>query len=287
MPAVALLVFREVLEAALIISVVCAATRGVPQRGSFVLGGIGLGVMGALLVAVGADYIASLAGGAGQDIFNAGVLLSAVVMIGWHVVWVSSHGRELAEHMQSVGGAVKAGSRSLTLLLTVVALAVLREGSEIVLFLYGMAAGGIGRGGLAAGIAVGVGAGAILGFALYFGLLRIPIKHFFSVTNAMLILLAAGLASTAAGFLVQSDLLPTWGSQVWNTSRLLSDDSLLGRTLGILIGYKAAPAGVQIVFYLVTAALLVAGLRWQQHLTSAPSPSASPVSREGSREALP
>ncbi len=287
MPAVALLVFREVLEAALIISVVCAATRGVPRRGSFVLGGIGLGVMGALLVAVGADYIASLAGGAGQDIFNAGVLLSAVVMIGWHVVWMSSHGRELAEHMQSVGGAVKAGSRSLTLLLTVVALAVLREGSEIVLFLYGMAAGGIGRGGLAAGIALGVGAGAILGFALYFGLLRIPIKHFFSVTNAMLILLAAGLASTAAGFLVQSDLLPTWGSQIWNTSHLLSDDSLLGRTLGILIGYKAAPAGVQIVFYLVTAALLVAGLRWQQRRTSAPSPSASAVPRESSHGALP
>jgi high-affinity iron transporter len=287
MPAVALLVFREVLEAALIISVVCAATRGVPRRGVFVLGGIGLGVMGALLVAVGADYIASLAGGAGQDIFNAGVLLSAVVMIGWHVVWMSSHGRELAEHMRSVGGAVKAGSRSLTLLLTVVALAVLREGSEIVLFLYGMAAGGIGRGGLAAGIALGVGAGAILGFALYFGLLRIPIKHFFSVTNAMLILLAAGLASTAAGFLVQSDLLPTWGNQIWNTSHLLSDDSLLGRTLGILIGYKAAPAGIQIVFYLVTAAQLVAGLRWQQRRASAISPSASPVSREGSHEALP
>jgi len=287
MPAVALLVFREVLEAALIISVVCAATRGVPRRGSFVLGGIGLGVMGALLVAVGADYIASLAGGAGQDIFNAGVLLSAVVMIGWHVVWMSSHGRELAEHIQSVGGAVKAGSRSLTLLLTVVALAVLREGSEVVLFLYGMAAGGIGRGGLAAGIAVGVGAGAMLGFALYFGLLRIPIKHFFSVTNAMLILLAAGLASTAAGFLVQSDLLPTWGSQIWNTSHLLSDDSLLGRTLGILIGYKAAPAGVQIVFYLATAALLVAGLLWQQRRASAPSPAASPVPREGSHEALP
>jgi len=287
MPAVALLVFREVLEAALIISVVCAATRGVPRRGSFVLGGIGLGVMGALLVAVGADYIATLAGGAGQDIFNAGVLLSAVVMIGWHVVWMSSHGRELSEHMRSVGGAVKAGARSLTLLLTVVALAVLREGSEIVLFLYGMAAGGIGRGGLAVGIAFGVGAGAILGFALYFGLLRIPIKHFFSVTNAMLILLAAGLASTAAGFLVQSDLLPTWGSQIWNTSHLLSDDSLLGRTLGILIGYKAAPAGVQIVFYLATAALLVAGLLWQQRRASAPAPAASPVPREGSHEALP
>jgi high-affinity iron transporter len=287
MPAVALLVFREVLEAALIISVVCAATRGVPRRGSYVLGGIGLGVLAALLVAVGADFIATLAGGAGQDLFNAGALLSAVVMIGWHVIWMSSHGRELAEQMRSVGGAVKAGSRSLTLLLTVVSLAVLREGSEVVLFLYGMAASGIGRVGLAAGIALGVGAGAAMGFALYFGLLRIPMQHFFSVTNAMLIVLAAGLASTAAGFLVQSDLLPAWGGQIWNTSHLLSDDSLLGRTLGILIGYKAAPAGIQIVFYLATAALLLAGHRWQQRRQPAPSRSASSVSREGRREALP
>jgi high-affinity iron transporter len=268
MPAVALLVFREVLEAALIISIVCAATRGVPRRGMFVTAGIGLGVVGALLVAFGAGFIANLAGGAGQDVFNAGVLLSAVLMIGWHVIWMSRHGREMAQHMQAVGGAVKAGSRSLTVLLTVVALAVLREGSEVVLFLYGMAAGGIGAWGLGSGIALGVGGGALMGFGLYFGLLRIPLKHFFSATNAMLMLLAAGLASSAAGFLVQSDLLPAWGAQVWDTSRFLSDDSVLGRTVGILIGYKAAPAGIQVAFYLATLALMVIGIRWQQRRVS-------------------
>jgi len=268
MAAVTLLVFREVLEAALIISIVCAATRGVPRRGLFVLGGIGLGVIGAVSVALGAGFIADFAGGAGQDLFNAAVLLAAVVMIGWHVVWMSSHGRELARHMQAVGGDVKAGSRSLSVLLTVVALAVLREGSEIVLFLYGMAAGGIGAAGMAAGIALGISGGALLGFTLYFGLLKVPLKHFFNVTNVMLILLAAGLASNAAGFLVQSDLLPTWGSQVWDTSRALADDSLVGKTLGILIGYKSAPEGIQIVFYVGTLALLLAGIRWQQRSLS-------------------
>ena len=272
MPAVALLVFREVLEAALIISIVCAATRRVPQRGTFIVGGIGLGVAGALLVAQGADFIANLAGGAGQDVFNAGVLLSAVLMIGWHVIWMSRHGREMAQQMQAVGGAVKAGSRSLTVLLTVVALAVLREGSEVVLFLYGMAAGGVGAAGFASGITFGISGGALMGFALYFGLLRIPLKHFFAATNAMLMLLAAGLASSAAGFLVQSDLLPAWGSRVWDTSHLLSDDSVLGRTVGILVGYKAAPAGIQVVFYLTTLALLVIGVRWQQRRASVHSP---------------
>jgi high-affinity iron transporter len=265
---VALLVFREVLEAALIISIVCAATRGVPRRGIFVAGGIGLGVAGALLVALCASFIANLAGGAGQDVFNAAVLLAAVLMIGWHVVWMSAHGREMAREMQAVGGAVKAGSRSLVVLLTVVALAVLREGSEIVLFLYGMAAGGIGAAGLALGIVLGIGGGALMGFALYFGLLRIPLQHFFSVTNTLLMLLAAGLAAAAAGFLVQSDLLPAWGAQVWDTSHFLSDDSVVGRTFGILIGYKAAPEGIQVVFYLTTIALLVIGVRWQQRRAS-------------------
>src|SRR5574337_1306263 len=104
---IALLVFREVLEAALIVTVVAAATSGV-----------------------------------GQELFNACVLFAAVLMIGWHVIWMSSHGRELAQHMKAVGGAVQTGASSLTLLLAVVALAVLREGSEIVLFLYGMVAGG-------------------------------------------------------------------------------------------------------------------------------------------------
>jgi high-affinity iron transporter len=257
-------VFREVLEAALIISMVCAATRGVPQRGRFVVGGIGLGIAAALFVALGADSIANLAGGAGQDIFNAAVLIAAVVMIGWHIVWMSSHGAELTQRLQAVGCAVKSGSRPLSLLLTVVALAVLREGSEVVLFLYGMVVGGVGAAQLAAGITVGVSGGAVLGLALYLGLLRIPLKHLFNVTNAMLALLAAGLSSGAAGFLVQSNLLPTAGAQVWDTSRVLSDASPLGRVLGILIGYKATPAGIQIVFYVATLCLLALGVAWQR-----------------------
>ena len=268
MLAVALLVFREVLEAALIVSIVAAATRGVPRRGRYILGGIGLGTAGAVLVALGADLIANLAGGAGQDLFNAIVLLSAVGMIGWHVVWMSSHGRELAREMRGLGGEVQAGSKSVSLLLTVVALAVLREGAEIVLFLYGMALGGTGAGSLAAGIGLGIGGGGALGFALYAGLLRVPMKHFFMVTNLLLMLLAAGLASAAAGYLVQSDLLPALGSRLWDTSGLLSDDSLVGKTLGVLVGYKAAPAGIQVGFYLCTLALLLGGMRWQQRRIS-------------------
>lgn len=259
---VALLVFREVLEAALIVTIVAAATRGVAGRARFIAGGIGLGIVGAVVVALFAGVIEEAVGGAGQELFNASVLLAAVLMIGWHVIWMSSHGRELAHHMNSVGHAVRAGSSSLAMLLVVVALAVLREGSEIVLFLYGLAAGGAGRADMLLGLPLGIAGGVAIGYALYFGLLRIPLRHFFSATNWMLILLAAGLASSAARFLIQASWLPAWDNQVWNTSALLDNGSVVGQALHILIGYDARPAGMQIAFWLVTAALLASGMTW-------------------------
>lgn len=179
-------------------------------------------------------------------------------MIGWHVLWMSGHGRDMAREMQALGGAVGAGSRSLLMLLVVVALAVLREGSEVVLFLYGMLAGGAQ--GVAMGLALGVIGGVAVGFSLYFGLLRIPLRHFFTATNAMLVLLAAGLAAAAARYLVQANLLPTLHGELWDSSRLLSNGSLLGQTLHILIGYDATPSGVMLVFYLAVVVLAV-GMR--------------------------
>ncbi|MGH8110327.1 MAG: FTR1 family iron permease [Rhodanobacteraceae bacterium] len=261
MLAIALLVFREVLEAALIVTVVAAATRGVPRRSTFIGGGIALGVLGAIVVALGMGFIEGSLGGIGQEVFEAAVLLTAVVMIGWHVTWMSSHGKQLVQQMQRVTDSVKTGSSSIAILLAVVALAVLREGSEIVLFLYGMAAGGAGKVGFFAGIPLGLAFGVGMGFALYFGLLRIPIRYFFSATNWMLVVLASGLATTAAGFLIQGGLLPAWGNQLWDTSWLLTNGSIVGQAVHVLTGYEARPAGMQLVFWLATFVLLVTGMR--------------------------
>lgn len=261
MLATLLLVFREVLEAALIVSIVAAATRGVPRRGAWIGSGIALGVLGAGLVALFANGIADAMEGMGQEWFNAIVLFAAVAMIGWHVIWMSKHGRELAMQMKEVGSAVSSGSRPLTALLVVVAIAVLREGSEVVLFGYGLVASGSSASALMLGGALGILAGVAVGFAMYFGLLKIPMKHFFTATNGLLVLLAAGLASEAAGKLVQADALPTLVDTLWDSSWLLSDDSLLGKTLHILVGYTAQPSGIQMAFYAATVVLLLAGMR--------------------------
>ena len=264
MLAAALIVFREVLEAALIIGIVAAATRGIAGRSRWIMAGIGLGAACAVVVALFADGIANMASGLGQELFNAGILFAAVVMLAWHAIWMSQHGRELAAHATSVGRAVQEGTAPVVALMVLVLLAVLREGSEVVLFLYGMAAaGGTESSQMLAGGCLGLVLGTAMGFAMYFGLLRIPLRHFFTATNWMLLLLAAGMAAQGARYLVQADLLPSLGSQVWDTSHILSEQSLLGQMLHTLVGYDATPSGMQIVFYLATATLIAMGmLRW-------------------------
>src|SRR2546428_9651486 len=141
---IALLVFREVLEAALVVSVVFAATRGVPGRERWIAAGVAAGVLGAVAVALSAGVIADAAAGMGQELFNAVVLFAAVVMIAWHAIWMATHGQQLALQLKTLGSEVSVGHRPLAALLLVVALAVLREGSEVVLFLFAQVAGGVG-----------------------------------------------------------------------------------------------------------------------------------------------
>jgi high-affinity iron transporter len=257
---IAVIVFREVLEAALIVGVVLAATRGVPRRGLAVASGIASGIAGAVTVAAFTGEIAAAVSGMGQEIFDASILFGAVAMLGWHNVWMSRHGRELAANARGVGDAVRAGARPLYALGIVVGLAVLREGSEVVLFVYGIAAAqGLSALAQLAGGVLGLAAGVTMGAGLYWGLLTIPLRHLFTVTSGLILLLAAGMASQGAAFLAQAGLLPSLGGVLWDSSWLLSDYSLLGRILRVLVGYVSHPMGIQLVFYVMTL-LVIGGL---------------------------
>ncbi len=257
----AIIVFREILEAALIVSIVMAASRGASGRGLAIGGGVAGGVLGACLIAAFAGEIAASVEGVGQELFNAGVLSAAVVMLAWHSVWMKRHGREMAREMTDVANAVRSGGRPIHVLGVVVGIAVLREGSETVLFLYGIAAGGGGLRAMAIGGALGVAAGVAVSALLYRGMLRIPPRVLFRVTGLLILLMAAGMASQAAAFLVAADLLPPLGAEVWDSTALLDPDSILGRTLHALVGYDARPAGVQLLVFALTLLAITACMR--------------------------
>jgi high-affinity iron transporter len=253
-----LIVFREVFEAGLIIGIIMAVTRGVSGRGFWVAGGVAAGIVGAGVVALFTGQLSALFGGSGQELFNAGILGFAVLMLGWHNIWMARHGRELAAEMRAAGAAVVAGSKSLAALAAVVAVAVLREGSEVVLFLYGIAAseGGASMQMLAGGVA-GLVLGALVCLATYFGLVTIPTRYLFGVTSAMIALLAAGMAAQAIAFLQQANILTAFAETVWDTSWLLSDSSFVGRALHTLVGYVDQPTAMQLIAYAATLAVIL------------------------------
>lgn len=255
MLATLLIVFREVIEAGLIVGIVLAATRAVPARGLWVGYGIASGIAGAYVVAVFASSISAAMEGVGQELFNVAILLAAVVMLTWHNVWMARHGHQIAMQMKSVGEAVAAGRRSLAALAIVVGIAVLREGSEIVLFLYGIALSGSDTAvTMATGGLLGLILGVALGAVTYFGLLRISNRYLFTVTGWLIALLAAGMASQAVAFLEQAQIVTSFTQIVWDTSGFISDGSMMGKVLHTLIGYTARPTGMQFIVYLATLA---------------------------------
>lgn len=265
------IVFREVFEAGLVVGVVLAATRGLKSRGLWIGAGVGAGVLGACIVAAFAGVIADLFEGAGQETLNAAVLIVAVAMLVWHNAWMASHGREMAAHLRDVGREVMDGRRSLMALAVVCGVAVLREGSEVVLFLYGVAAGGGTTAlGIVCGSLLGIAGGALVSALLYLGLVSIPLRHLFSALGLLITLLAAGLAAQAARFLEAGGWLVTGTAPLWDTSSILSEEGIAGRVAHTLLGYTARPSANELAAYLGVVAFMWVATRLAAR--SAPPP---------------
>ena len=179
-------------------------------------------------------------------------------MLMWHNVWMARHGREIATEMRNIGEAVSEGAKPLTALAIVVGLAILREGSEVVLFLYGIFASGTSGMSVFIGGLLGVAAGAAFTGLTYFGLLAIPSRHIFSVTSWLIALLAAGMAAQSVQFLNNAGLVTALDGTVWDTSWLLSEGSIFGHLLHTLIGYTERPSEMQLITYI--AILFLMGL---------------------------
>jgi high-affinity iron transporter len=251
-----IIVFREVFEAGLIIGIVLAVTRTVPHRNLWIGGGVLGGVAGACLVAAFAGALSNLFAGMGQELFNAAILGIAVVMLTWHNVWMARHGREMASEVRAIGQAVAEGSKSLLALAVVVGVAVLREGSEVALFLYGIVTSDGGSAlSLALGGVIGLVLGALVCMLTYAGLVSIPMRSLFAVTTVLITLLAAGMAAQAAAFLEKANWLTAMNNVVWDSSWLLDESSIPGKALHTLIGYTDQPTAMQLGVYVAVLAI--------------------------------
>jgi high-affinity iron transporter len=251
--ATSLIVFRETLEAALFVGVIAASTRGLAGRNRWLAGGVVAGGLGSLLLAAGMERVSNWADGVGQDLLNVAILSTALLMLAWHCIWVSTHAREMVRDARRLGSDAASGARTLWALSVAVSLAVLREGAETVLFVAGFLSGSdesFAR--LLSGAIAGLAGGCLTGALIYWGLARIQTAKLFAVTNVLILLLAGSLASQLAKVLIQSGLVTAGSAPLWDTSVWLPDEAPVGIALHALIGYDASPSILQIVFQVGT-----------------------------------
>jgi len=245
------IVYREVLEMSIVLGVLLAATQGLQATRRWIAVGGLLGLLGATVLGWFMEELESAMTGDGEFLFNAAILSLASILIAWTVIWMRRHGREIVQHAKSVGESVVAGKLPLKALLLISFAAVLREGAEAVFFLFGFLQSGHEAGVLLAGGLLGVLLGGMTGMLIYRGLIVIPVRQLFSVTAALLMLLAAGMASQAAWNLIAIDLIPPLVDPLWNSSAWLSQESMLGEFMSVLIGYDESPSGMQLLVFII------------------------------------
>jgi len=268
MLSITVIIFREMLEMALIVSVLLAATKGTIGRRRWIGGGVALGLLGSAVLAYFTEALSGAMEGKAQEVFNACVLFLASAMIAWTVIWMRVHGRQMTENLKRIGKAVAANEEPIHTLAVVAGLAALREGSEMVLFTFGTLASGQNVWQTAAGCALGILSGVLTAAVLYLGLIKISPKNIFFVTSVLLIFLAAGMVSQALSLLASVGLVPELNPVLWDTSAWLPENGVAGRFLHALLGYAEKPSGIQIAGYVLTLVIIVALSRGIQQRTS-------------------
>ncbi len=250
---IAIVVFRECLEIALLLGVILAATKPISNSRIYIIMGSLIGIVLAAIFALFTRYITVSLGGLGDEMFDACLILLTAAIISWTVVWMQGYTKKIRMGLSALTEEINAGFSSRFIIVTVVAMAILREGAEIILFVYSISsAGNVSVNDYIIGLSVGAIMGLIVGTVIYCGLIKYAGKYIFKITTILLTLIAAGLASESAGIFTSSGIIETCSEQLWDTSWLVSNQSLTGKLLNIVTGYDSKPNGLQIIFYMST-----------------------------------
>ena len=252
MGALFLIIFRESLEAAIVIGILAAflARLGLYRlRSALWVGGI-LALASSLGIAALFLKILGEFEGRAEQLFEGSIMLVGAGFLTSLILWIHKGDMRSTIEGRIPGGEGRAGWLGVALLAFV---SILREGVETVIFL-GASLRTLGVGGGLAGLA-GLVAAAFLGY-LAFAAGR-KLHAFFRVTNILLVLFAAGLVGRAAGEFGEAGILPPLLAPLWNLNPLLREDGAIGSILKGLFGYSSAPSLMMAISYCLYLGALV------------------------------
>ncbi|KGC47374.1 FTR1 family iron permease [Burkholderia pseudomallei] len=255
------IVWRESVEALLVVGILYAwlkngddeARRGLP----YLWAGVGAGLL--MAVGLGAALVGftEVLSGDAQDYFQTAMVLIACVLIVQMVLWMKQHGRTLKRDMER---SLQKSTQDANWwgVAVLVALAIAREGSETAIFLYGLGFGQSGHvdGSQMLAVLIGLGLAFLTFYVLQLGGKYFSWRHFFRVTEIMLLFLGAGLFQTGIDKLIDKEILPLGIAQLWDTSAILDDSSTFGSLVSTLTGYRAHPSLTNLVAYVAYWAIV-------------------------------
>jgi high-affinity iron transporter len=234
------IVLREVLEAALMLSVLLASERFLHIHRRWVLPALLLGLAGAATYGYFLDSVSELFDGVGQEVCNALLQFATFVLIALLAFQIPQQLRSAPR---------RTSNRIALLMAAMVILAFTREGSEIYIYVSGFWNVSNFFSAVALGSIVGGCIGFSIGVLIYYLLLARPLRQEPAISISLLALIGAGLASQAVRLLIQADWVSSDGA-LWDSSFILSEQSLLGQLAYALVGYEASPAAVEVIVYL-------------------------------------
>jgi high-affinity iron transporter len=251
------ILFREALEAALVVGIVLGylVRTGQNEYRKSVYLGLAAGVGASILGAIGFQLLAGGFSGRAEEIFEGITMLAGAILLTTLIVWVIRKSGQTAELERKVASRI-GGTRRAGLFLLIF-FSVLREGIESVIFL-GAARFASGENNLI-GAGLGLIAAIILGLLLFRGALRINLRSFFTATNVLLILFAAGLVAGGVHELQEAGVIPIVIEHVWDINPrvvgeaypLLHENGPIGSIAKGLFGYNGNPSMIEVVAYLV------------------------------------
>ena len=264
----AIVVFRECMEVAFLLSIILAVTKPVIDSRRYIILGTICGVFLAALFAFFAKIISESMGGLGDEMFNSCIILFTVILISWTVVWMQGYTKKIRKDLNELSDKITTGNASKFILVFVVSAAIFREGVEIILFVYSItSAGNIDGNEYITGIGIGAFGGVVVGMLIYQGLMKYSGKYIFKISTILLTLIAAGLAAEAAGIMTSSGIIEVFSDQLWDSSWLVKNDSITGKVLNITVGYDSRPNGMQILFYFTTIVITFGMMKFRSRVS--------------------
>lgn len=267
---IAIIIFREFLEISILLGIILAATKNVRNRMFYIVSGSMIGVVGSAILSFFARSLQNSFHENGDEIFDASVMILTIILIGFSSLWMNNAGRKIRSSIDNVVCDLEHGMVGKVMLTLLVASTIFREGAEIVLYMitFVQAHKSDPSVNYILGFAIGAFGGMMAGCAIYYGLLKVMSRYIFKVCFILLAFIAAGLAVQAAGILSSIGVITSYHQILWDSSWLVSDNSMLGQFLKVMIGYKAKPNGLQIISYVMTLATLFGIAALQSKLSS-------------------